>query len=162
MLPEFIMLIGLPGCGKSTEINRIREANPDKVYFVTSSDDLVMEYAVKNGMSYREAHDLLPPDTLRDMLIKLTRDLLARNVSIINDQTNLTDEIRKSKLAMVPSYYVKKAIVIKRPLDVILAQQQAPERVAQDKLIPKYVMDKMVEEFTDPDPKDFDEITFVQ
>lgn len=162
MAPEFIMLIGLPGCGKSTIIKMIREVNPQRAYVVTSSDDLIMEYATKNNLSYREAHDMLDPDTLRNMLVAQAADLFSRDVSIINDQTNLTDGIRKSKLSMVPPHYIKRAVVIRKPIDVILRQQNSPERLAQGKTIPSEVMNIMISEFTNPDPKDFDEIIVVQ
>jgi len=162
MVPEFIMLIGLPGCGKSTIIKLIREVKPHQEYVVTSSDNMIMEYAARNNLNYREAHDALDPIVLRNMLIEQAAELFSRNMSIINDQTNLNDDIRKAKLAMVPQHYIKRAVVIKKPIDVILRQQNSLERLAQGKTIPSEVMNKMISEFTDPDPKDFDEIVVVQ
>lgn len=161
MEPRFYMLIGLPGCGKSHWIEQFERENPLVQFVVVSSDNIVRDHATLCGTDYRTAHDALPFETVKSIVMARLVNLTHYKMHIINDQTNLTDEVRQSKLKLIPAEYKRIAVVFKKPLEVILRQQGSPERVAQNKIIPADVMAKMVAEFTDPRPEDFDEIIYV-
>ena len=40
LAPQAIMLIGVPGSGKSTYISELKSQNPDRDYVVLSTDDV--------------------------------------------------------------------------------------------------------------------------
>ena len=44
-----VMLVGLPGSGKSTVVKKLLEKNPDMDFEVISSDDIIMELGEPDG-----------------------------------------------------------------------------------------------------------------
>lgn len=53
---ECIILVGLPGSGKTTYVNNI---NSDNKFHIASTDNLIEQYANENGLTYTEAWNML-------------------------------------------------------------------------------------------------------
>jgi predicted kinase len=158
--PEVIFTIGFAGCGKSTWLERFLKAWPERQYQVLSSDAILMEYAEHAGITYHDAH-IAYADDIKLLLIERMKTLFANNVNVILDQTHLDPQVRADKLALVPAQYHRKAVLFDVPLEVILQRQQAPERLAVGKFIPKDVMNQMIAVYRKPDLNEFDEIVIV-
>ena len=131
--PEFIMLVGLPGSGKSTFIKRYKE------YKVHSSDDIREELT---GDVNRQDINNLVFKTLHN---RVKEDLL-NGQSVIYDATNLNRKRRKAflqELTNIPCW--KYCILIATPFEVCL------ERNSQrDRKVPYNVIERMYKNFDIP------------
>jgi len=54
--PTILMMVGLPGSGKSYLSNEVLNGLSEDEYMVVSFDDAVNKYAAENGMTYDEVH----------------------------------------------------------------------------------------------------------
>ena len=131
--PEFIMLVGLPGSGKSTFIKRYKE------YKVHSSDDIREELT---GDANRQDINNLVFKTLHN---RVKEDLL-NGQSVIYDATNVSRKRRKAflqELNNIPCW--KYCLLIATPFEVCL------ERNSQrDRKVPYHVIERMYKDFDIP------------
>lgn len=145
MKPEVIMLVGLPGCGKSTWIN-----NADLVddYFLYSTDSVVEEYATLTRRTYSEVFPAIIRDAEKMMNAGLA-EAIKNNRDVIWDQTNLSVGSRKKKLARFPSNYRKVALVFPTPpKEQHETWLNSPERAG--KWIPPHILASMAATFEMP------------
>lgn len=103
MRPNFIMLVGLPGSGKST----YRERFYDHVQL--STDDLIEVEAGRQGRFY-DAVWAEHIDTATKMLNGHLANALRERQSIVYDRTNLTEKSRRKVLSQVPKEYIKTVV----------------------------------------------------
>ena len=166
--PEIIFLIGPPGSGKSTWLEKYfamlaRTRAPEHIptYAIISTDRMVEERMAEHGCDYTTAFAMVPKEESDQMCFNKLYGCLKNNYHIIVDQTNVDKTTRASKLALVPDNYFKRAIVFKLPQEVVMQRINAPERLAAGKVIPDFVMQKMFDTFEDPDLTEFDEIQYI-
>lgn len=158
--PEAVFLIGYPGSGKSTYLEKFFAMQHDLPYEVISSDNLIYELAQRDGTTYAAAHAKYFEDIVPGLIAR-TDAAVASNHSIIFDQTNLDPIVRASKLAQIASHYHKKAIVFEVDVETLIARQHAPERMAIGKVIPREVFENMQAVYRKPDLTEFDEIVII-
>lgn len=93
-----ILLIGVPGSGKSTFRERLRKTMGPKAPVTVSSDDYVIAYAESGHMDYDQAFK-----EYGERAVKIARELYRtaaeERFSVIIDQTNPTRKARAGKLA---------------------------------------------------------------
>jgi hypothetical protein len=101
-------------------------------------------------------------DTIKDAGIHLTNtvnDAIDSNLDIIWDQTNVTVNSRKRKIAMIPDNYEKIAIVFLPP-DIAELYQRLKNRPG--KSIPQRVVLQMLDDFQIPTKDEgFDDIRII-
>lgn len=139
-------MIGVPGSGKSTFVNKIIDEYVEKGnYYLASTDNLVEKWSNEHNITYSEG--------FKDFIFAataVTRDEIKEAVNnhkdVILDQTSLTPKSRKPKLAMFPKYYHKIAIVMKTP-DMDELNRRLANRPG--KIIPQNVIDTMIKSFND-------------
>jgi predicted kinase len=147
--PELVVMVGLPGSGKSTII-RQRYAN----HTIVSSDDIIEKAAAEAGKTYN--------DVFKDNIGRATmgmkiafKEAVKNNENIVWDQTNLSKKKRRGILQQIPDHYRVVAVVF------ILPERVRSERAAQrtGKSIPDHVMKSMTKSYN-PVTKDegFDKI----
>lgn len=142
--PVTIVLVGLPGVGKSTLINSIKDALlkvkiSSSIVEVVSTDNIIEEVAAQYKLTYNEVFgDLIGFATkvshsnARKYFDKAT-DL------VVWDQTNLTRKSRKQKISMIPGYYRVIAIYLPAP-----NEDEHNRRLNRPgKIIPSHVMESM-------------------
>ena len=158
--PQIILLVGLPGSGKSTFVNNYRLK---KHAFVASTDNIIEEYAKAHGMDYNEAFKKL--DFKKDVESKMKiqiRQAANKGENIIIDQTNMTDKSRQSKMSMVPKHYERYAIVLWPPIEVVRERLLKREKET-GKSIPETVIQRMLSSYIPPDFREgFKDIIFVK
>lgn len=145
---HLVMLIGVPGSGKSTFVNGYivqRSLQPHE-YTVLSTDNFIEDLATKNGTSYNQEFN---PENMK-LAEKHMNEQLASAIKnetkyIIWDQTNLTKKSRKSKLARIPNRYIKTAVFIKTPDSKTLDKRLEERSGRSGKTIPKHVVALMVQ-----------------
>lgn len=140
--PLFMMLVGLPGVGKST----YREDSDFGTFIHISTDDIVDTAAQLQGVTYDDLWEGMIGEATKAAAAKFSAAVKARD-SIIWDQTNLTLKKRRGVLAQLPKEYVKIAVYFE--IDEELRQQRVAARVG--KHIPAYVQDSMIQSYTRPE-----------
>lgn len=139
----YVMLIGLPGSGKSFIREKIMAAVkfPGNVVQV-SSDDYIDSFAWLKGKTYSEVfqdYSALANSNMhtdRQFALKAER-------SVIHDQTNLSVGSRRKKLAGVGPNYVKIALNMLAPRS--LCEERAAARVGKN--ITQAIYDHMERDF---------------
>jgi len=155
---EVIMLIGLPGSGKTTYRNSI------KGYTVISQDDWVEEEAKERGIMYKEMFTSKYSTRMKvisnNILQSKFSNAISKKENIIIDMTNLSLKSRRHKLNVIPEkYYSKKAIVFNRSLEDL--KKVNTERIKYGRDIPDSTFKFMVESFCVPTDEEFDKIEYI-
>lgn len=157
-MPELIMLIGLPGSGKSTYRNKIR--SEDKNYLELSTDDMVDEEAARQGKTYSEVFHTLNHKELASKMKIMFRQGLNEGRNIIIDRTNMSEKRRKEFLKIVPDTYEKIAVVFSLPDNELKKRiKERAERTGKD--IPSMVLTTMARSYTPPTTAEFDKIVTI-
>ena len=153
-MSKMIMLVGLPGGGKTTIANRLY---PDAVR--VSSDDFIESYATRVGKTYGEVFTDVVAQATQHMYAKLDA-AIAADEDIIWDQTNLSVKARKNKLKNIPAHYEKIALVIPPTKENIERIERVNVlRAKLGRSVPDKVMRNMIQQFQMPtEAEGFDEI----
>ena len=155
--PHAIMLIGMPGSGKSTYISELKEQNPDRDYVVLSTDDILERLGNEQGLNYSQAFKNIPFKKVQAIFNNDFRQAVNNESNIIIDQTNLTVKSRAKKLNKIPKEYKKIGIVFSVDADEM--KKRLDERAAEiGKFIPQHVLDNMIGYYVPPSRSEFDEI----
>lgn len=106
--PMYVMMVGLPGSGKSTMIKKL--LHPVN-YITISTDNYINIWANQQGRTYNEAFkDLIGP--AQENFNAELKDALSMKLNIVHDQTNLSVKKRASILNKIPNHYYKVACVV--------------------------------------------------
>lgn len=132
--PKFIMLVGLPGSGKSTYAKRIADSNTK--YF--SSDATRKE--LYGDESCQQDHN-----KVFSIMHGRTLDALRNGFDVIYDATNITRKSRRSILDLIPPYVDKECIVVWAPIKTCIERDKSRERT-----VGSVVIDKMLRRFEAP------------
>lgn len=160
IVPEFIMLIGVPGSGKSTYIKKLKADNPDKEYVVASTDDIISAWGEAEGLNYSQAFQKFDYKKAETIFKNQIKDAIKNRKNIIVDRTNLTPKSRAKTMANLPNDY--KTIAVVFDVDEKELQQRLDTRAAETgKHIPDKVVDQMKASFTPPSKSEFDHIVRV-
>lgn len=114
-MPEVILMVGLPGSGKSTYISKYYKDG----YVIISSDDLIQEKADELGKTHDEVFSYYIGDASKYANILLDKAIKDRK-NIIVDKTNMSKKSRNRVLARIPTGYNKTAIVFNVDTEVLL------------------------------------------
>lgn len=155
ILKQFVVMVALPGSGKSTFVNR--EKTPST--FIFSTDDYIEAHAKVQGKTYSDVFK----DTIAHAETHMNAGLataLAQGRDVIVDRTNLTEKGRRRILSSVPKGYQKIAIVIVPPSsEKDKAELSRRLKNRPGKHIPDSVMQSMYASYKEPSKAEgFDKI----
>lgn len=157
---ECIVLVGLPGSGKTTYVENI---NSDNKFHIASTDNLIDKYANENGLTYTEAWNLLSVSktvnlkTIEEKMFSEFMEAVNAKKDIIVDRTNMSIKSRKKFLSKLSSDYVKKAVIFNID-DTELKNRLSKRYEETGKYIPIYVLNMMKDSYEEPTAKEFNEI----
>lgn len=134
--PRLIMLIGLPGSGKSTWAAKYVTENSNTV--IISSDKIRKE--LFNDENSQEDNNRV----FYEMEVR-TLNYLNNGVNVIYDATNVVRKRRKAFLDKLPTWVVKEAYVIWAPLEVCIERDNS-----RDRTVGKNVIWKMIKSYQPP------------
>ena len=156
--PEIIVMIGLPGSGKSTWRDNMIANSPDK-YVIVSSDDELERMADHEGISYDEAWKKYIGKSTAISKQKF-REAVNKGENIIWDQTNLSPKKRRGILNQVPKSYKKTAVAFE-VTTAELNQRLAKREQETGKHIPPHVIKGMAKTYRPPTKEEgFDNVIF--
>jgi predicted kinase len=158
--PIFMMLVGVPGSGKSTWLsNNNYHVMPNVM--ILSTDAYIEAVAADEGKTYSEVFR----DVIKQAEMHLYHCLdvaVKHKMDIIWDQTNLTRKTRMNKLKHIPLDYHRMAMVFPTPEPKThTAWLNSEARVG--KSIPDVMIHSMIENFEHPSLSEgFNEIRTVK
>jgi predicted kinase len=144
--PIIIMMVGLPGSGKSTLIKKIL-SEIDNIH-VESTDDLIEEEANQLGLTYSEAFKIVNFKEIEKKAVALSSLALQEGKSIIIDQTNMSLKSRKKKIDRFRGFSIL-AIDIKVSSEV-LTKRLKDRSALTGKHIPQFVIETMTNNYAEP------------
>ncbi len=139
------MLCGLPTCGKSTYVEKLKKLDYWKNAIVLSTDNYIEKQAQRMGMTYNDIFDDVIDDATREL--ELEFNMAKENGrGIIWDQTNLSIKTRRKKLSKLPSSYRRCAVYFEISLEEALERNKHRE----GKFIPESILKRMWHQFEIP------------
>lgn len=156
--PEIVVMVGLPGSGKSTWRDKFL-ASADKEYVVISSDDEIERLAKDAGMDYTSGFKQFI-GAATGITKQKFRDAVNSNRNILWDQTNLSAKKRRGILQQVPDEYHKTAVAFEVPDDELKRRLRRRENET-GKSIPPEVIKSMAKSYDRPSKSEgFDIVKF--
>lgn len=159
-MPEFVQLIGPPACGKSTFFENLKKQFPEKNYQLVSTDKIIDDFALENGLTYFQAIMTIKELTTNNKLINDLKKHLEGNHNIIVDRTNMSFAARGFTMKYVPEHYTRTGIVFNVSLDNLRFRLKRRERLI-DKYIPDSVIVAMNKSFQFPYGREFHNIQMI-
>lgn len=132
---KFIMMVGIPGSGKSYLANKIAQAEKA---IVVSSDKIREEL-------FGNASETAKSSVVFGEMLRRSVRTLKKGCSVIYDATNIRSSERKSLLKKFDQYY-KECYFIKVPLDEALKRN-----LSRSRQVPEEVIVKMFERLQPPE-----------
>lgn len=155
MTKRAIMLIGLPGSGKSTFIkNLLSKAKMGEAWRVLSTDDILEEWGKERGMSYNEAFQKINFKSVKNEMFRRFKEALENGENIIFDQTNMSVKSRAEKLKELPEDYAREAVVFSLT-DAELNRRLKKREAETGKVIPPFVIANMAKSYEAPSKDEF-------
>lgn len=136
MRPEFVMLVGVAGAGKSTFARYLSKL---RHYEICSSDAI-------RGELWGDESDQREPNKVFRVMLQRTRAALSEGRSIIYDAANIEEKYRLQILQQISNYDCRKVctVFIEHP-EVCVARQDLRERK-----VPEHVIWRQIRKFQTP------------
>ncbi len=142
----YVMLVGLPGTGKSTWVKKF-ERKLGNNYTYLSTDYFIEKKAEALGVTYNDIFTSYIKAATIHLMETMQGAFSRGDLMIIHDQTNVSVETRRKKLLAVPKDYRKIAVYFELNDDV----EHTRRLNRPGKHIPKNVLDMMKNTYTRPD-----------
>lgn len=136
MVPYFIMMVGLPGSGKSTYAKKLS----DKIQITIYSSDAIREELFGDENYQTDNNEVF------ETLHKRVKDRLKNKENVVYDATNISSKRRRaflSELKNIPCY--KKCIIMATPFDECCRRNNL-----RDRNVPMEVIDRMYKNWNTP------------
>ena len=135
--PTFIMLVGVPGVGKSTYAKKLVKEVPNCVHI--SSDKIRLDL-------WNDENCQKEPDKVFTKMHEETLLALERGNSVIYDATSVKRKDRLSILSKLPKYVRKDCIVVWAPIEVCIERDKS----RKERTVGETVITKMLKWFEAP------------
>ena len=139
MFPKFTMLIGLPGCGKSTLANKFKATS----HTVVLSSDSIREEL------FGDEDEQMEPERVFATMFYRTVQALEDDLNVIYDATNINRKLRMNTLERlkkaVSRHFITEAIVVYTDIAEVKRRN-----ASRDRVVPEYVIDNMLKNFELP------------
>nr|KAG5714719.1 hypothetical protein BaRGS_000207 [Batillaria attramentaria] len=161
---EMIMIVGLPGVGKTTWGINMQKSHPEKRYNIIGTDTLIDKMRVMGLPRKRNYHGRW--EVLIDKATKCLNKLFQiggrRKRNYILDQTNVYASARRRKMKFFNGFYKVAAVV--QPEDIEMQRRSHKRTVEDGKMVPESAVLEMKANFTIPEEREnlFDRIDFVE
>jgi len=148
---EFVMMVGLPACGKTYWALKHMEENPKKNYYLLGTNAVIDQMKVvgltRKGNYAQRWQELISQATPCFNKLCDIAGTSARN--IILDQTNVFPRARQRKVAQYHNFGTRRAIVVLNDENTLSQRTDKRER-EEGKFVPEEAVMGMKEAFTKP------------
>ena len=160
---EIIMMVGLPGCGKTVWAEKYAKDHPEKKFYILGTNTIMDKMKVMGLMRKRNYHGRW------DALIKQATDVLnkvfkiaeRKNRNYIIDQTNVYFTARRRKMNNFHGFH-RTAAVIVNTNEVLKERTEKRER-EEGKIVPESAVLEMKANFVLPEVGEvFDDVWFIE
>ena len=140
--PVFIVMVGLPGSGKSTVVNgRLKGFVGDfSTFKVLSTDEIIEEFAQLSGKTYNQVWADCIDSATKIFNMRLVTSVIVKE-NIIVDQTNMSIKKRRKLLNLAGSKYYTMAVVVDTDVETCIARRSV------GKAIPEHVIREMASRY---------------
>ena len=147
--PWALMLIGLPGSGKSTFIKSLRSRFDEDVV-VLSTDDIIEARALAESKTYNQVFSEVSFSVFKAEMESKAAQARKEKLSVIFDQTNMSSKSRKAKLEpFLKAGYTCASL----SFDVhpkVLHERLDKRAIETGKVIPVHVLHQMLSGYKTP------------
>lgn len=134
--PYFVMMVGLPGSGKSTYAKELA----DEMRAVICSSDAIREELCGDENSQDKNEDVFK------ILHSRIKECLRKGVNVIYDATNINSKRRRAFLSEIRNIScIKKCVIMATPFDDCCEQNKSRDRV-----VPYEVIERMYKNWNTP------------
>lgn len=142
MKPVFMMMVGLPGSGKSTWANKYAESSDDET--VVLSSDSIRQQLFPNKDNFLPKHNTI----VFNHMLKLTKEYLSKGISVVYDATNLNKRRRMHVLRELD----QKRICCCKICTLVVASVETclEQNSKRESSVPKEVIYRMRTQFQPP------------
>lgn len=134
--PSLILLVGIPGSGKTTYAKDYIKQNPNTIHL--SSDAIRKEL-------YGDENIQGNPGDVFSLMQKRTIESLNNGYNVLYDATNITRKDRSGIIGVCPKFAKIECHIIWAPIEVCIERDAARERT-----VGKEVIDRMLKRFQAP------------
>lgn len=145
--PEIIVMVGLPGAGKSTYIRKMM-AKSDVDYVIVSSDNEIERLAKEADLDYNTGFEKFIGKAT-GLMKKNFQNAINSGSNIIWDQTNMSIKKRRGILQKIPEQYRKIAVTFELTGEELQKRLDQRERET-GKSIPPHVVKSMAKSYSRP------------
>lgn len=154
-----IVLVGLPGSGKSTWIKENKHRFLNKGY-ILSTDNMIEDFAASIDKTYDDVFNDYIKEANKEFHKNRIPEAMKSGESIVVDRTNMNRKARKKFLDAVPDDYFKMAIVFEVDNDVLKERLEKRSK-EEGKTIPSNVIESMRNSFELPSlDEGFDSVSY--
>ncbi|XP_059145117.1 putative uncharacterized protein DDB_G0282133 [Physella acuta] len=160
---EVIMLIGLPGCGKTTWAVTQQQEHPEKRYCILGTDLIIEKMDTGSGQSDDYMRRFKKLNKLADgCYSRLLKEAGMSRRNYIIDEPNVCPSIREKKLKGFTGF-TRRAVII-QPSDLELQRRAEERRKNLKKIVPESNVRELKANFRLPedDSKLFDSVEYVE
>ena len=160
---EIIMMVGLPGAGKTVWAMKYANNHPEKKYCILGTNMIIDNMKVMGLMrkrNYQGRWDALIKQAT-DILNKMFKITERKNRNYILDQTNVYFSARRRKMSNFRGYRRIAAVVV--TTDEVLKERTAKSEEEEGKIIPESAVLEMKANFVLPEVGEFfDDVWFIE
>ena len=160
---EVIVMVGLPGSGKSHWCENYVREHAEKKYYILGTN-LIIDRMKITGLSRKRNYHGRWEELIKrasGILNKLFVVAKSNPRNYILDQTNVYFTARRRKMESFKQYKRKAVVIVNKPQ--ILAQRIEKQQQLEGKIIPANAIMEMKKNFTLPEcGPSFDEVTYVE
>ena len=160
---EIIMMVGLPGVGKTFWATKYANDHPEKKYCILGTNTIMDKMKVMGLMRKRNYHgrwDALIKQAT-DTLNKMFKIAERKNRNYILDQTNVYFSARRRKISNFRGYRRIAAVVV--TTDEVLKERTAKREKEEGKIVPESAVLEMKANFVLPEIGEvFDDVWFIE
>lgn len=160
---EIIMMVGLPGAGKTVWAMKYAKEHPEKKYCVLGTNTVMDKMKVMGLMRKRNYHgrwDALIKQAT-DVLNKIFKIAERKNRNYILDQTNVYFSARRRKMSNFRGFHRIAAVIVNT--EEVLKERTTRREKEEGKVVPESAILEMKANFALPEVGEvFDDVWFIE
>ena len=149
---KMIVLVGCPGCGKSTYAKTLADADPTLLIVCPDTFRAILGTGESDQSVSRQAFE---------MAYDAANDALLNGSSVIVDATNMHRKARKSFLDIAKRHNANKIAHVFELDKATLLERNKNRGLQGGRNVPEFVIDRMLSNYEKPEFPEFNTVNFI-